>query len=149
VGIYASLRVSQLLLGEPAGPLAGYGQDWMAWAAVGTLALGALGVLAAARLRVLSAYLVVVSAATLFIAFSLRVEAALGAGLYYLVHSSFVVAALFMIADLVRRGRGDELRDLSHPVASPTVRRLAGVMFLVAAVSVAGLPPLSGFVGKL
>lgn len=149
VGIYSALRISQLLLGEPAGPLAGYGQDWLAWGAVGTLALGALGVLAAARLRVLSAYLVLVSAATLFIAFSLRAEAALGAGLYYLLHSTFVVAALFMIADLVRRGRGDEMRDLTHPVASPAVRKVAGVMFLVAAVSVAGLPPLSGFVGKL
>ena len=149
VGIYASLRVGQLLLGEPAGELAGYGQDWIAWGAVATLALGTLGVLAAPRLRVLSAYLVVVSAATLFIAFSLRAEAALGAGLYYLLHSTFVVAALFMIADLVRRGRGDEMRDLSHPVASPAVRRLAGGMYLVAAVSVAGLPPLSGFMGKL
>src|SRR5690606_13885350 len=127
-GIYASLRVGQLLLGEPAGALAGYGQDWIAWGALGTLALAALGVLAASRLRVLSAYLVVVSAATLFIAFSLRVEAALGAGLYYLVHSTFVVAALFMVADLVRRSRGNETRDLAHPVASPAVRRLAGVM---------------------
>lgn len=149
VGIYATLRVGSLLLGEPAGPLAGYGQDWLAWGALATLAVGALGVLAAARLRVLSAYLVVVSAATLFIAFSLRSEAAIGAGLYYLVHSSFVVAALFMIADLVRRGRGDELRDPAHPLVSPALRRMAALMFLVAAVSVAGLPPLSGFVGKL
>ncbi|MBY4596730.1 monovalent cation/H+ antiporter subunit D [bacterium BD-1] len=149
VGIYASLRTGQLLLGEPAGALAGYGQDWIAWGALGTLALGTLGVLAAPRLRILAAYLVLVSAATLFIAFSLRAEGVLGAGLYYLVHSTFVAAAIFMIADLVRRGRGDEMRDLSHPVASPAVRRAAGVMFLLAAVSVAGLPPLSGFVGKL
>ena len=149
VGIYATLRVGSLLLGEPAGVLAGHGQDWLAWGALGTLAVGALGVLAAHRLRVLSAYLVVVSAATLFIAFSLRTEAAIGAGLYYLVQSTFVVAALFMIADLVRRGRGDELRDPARPLVSPALRRKAGLMFLVAAVAVAGLPPLSGFVGKL
>ncbi|MFY2763239.1 monovalent cation/H+ antiporter subunit D [Arenimonas sp. MALMAid1274] len=149
VGLYASLRVGQLLLGEPAGALAGYGQDWLLAGAAGTLALGALGVLAASRLRALSAYLVVVSAATLFIAFGLGVPAMLAAGLFYLVHSTFVVAALFMIADLVRRGRGDEKRDLAHPVTSPEVRRLAGLMFLFAAISVAGLPPLSGFIAKL
>src|SRR5690606_25885293 len=58
VGIYAVLRVGALLLGEPAGTLAGYGWSWLLPAAVATLALGALGVLAASRLRVLAAYLV-------------------------------------------------------------------------------------------
>ena len=148
VGVYAVLRVSSLMLGEPAGPLAGYGGSWLLPAAVVTLGLAALGVLAASRLRGLVAYLVLVSAATLFIAFGLGDAEATGAGLYYLAHSTFAGAALFLVADLVRRRRGDntELRQFVVPMPG---RVLPGLMFLVAAVSIAGLPPLSGFIGKL
>lgn len=149
VGIYAVLRVWSLMLGEAAGPLQDYGWNWMVPLAVVTLGLGALGVLAAARMRMLVAYLVLVSAATLFIAFGLRQAETIGAGLYYLVHSTFVAAALFMIAELVRRGRGDASTDLREINAPPPVRRMASIMFLVAAVSIAGLPPLSGFIGKM
>ncbi|KGO99340.1 monovalent cation/H+ antiporter subunit D [Novilysobacter defluvii] len=149
VGIYAVLRIWALMLGEAAGPLQDYGWSWILPLAVVTLALGALGVLAAARMRMLVAYLVLVSAATLFIAFGLRQPGTIGAGLYYLVHSTFVAAALFMIAELVRRGRGDASTDLREINAPPPVRRMASIMFLVAAVSIAGLPPLSGFIGKL
>ena len=105
VGIYAVLRVSSLMLGAGAGAMSGYGWDWMIPAAVAGLAMATLGVLAASRLRVLVAYLVLVSATTLVIAFGLRSAGTIAAGLYYLVHSSFVAAALFLIADLVRRAR--------------------------------------------
>lgn len=148
VGIYAVLRISSLILGDDAGTMAGYGWDWMLPAAVGGLALATLGVLAASRLRVLVAYVVLVSATTLFVAFGLRSAGTIAAGLYYLVHSSFVVAALFLVADLVRRGRGDAGDALRAFAPAPGVRVMAGAMFLVGAASVAGLPPLSGFIGK-
>lgn len=149
VGLYAVLRVGSLLLGDAAGPLAGHGWQWMLPAAVLGLGLASLGVLAASRLRVLVAYLVLVSATTLFIAFGLRQAGTIGAGLYYLVHSSFVAAALFLLADLVRRGRGDAANDLRDIAPSPALRSRVGLLFLVAAISITGLPPLSGFVGKL
>ncbi|HSX63523.1 MAG TPA: proton-conducting transporter membrane subunit, partial [Pseudoxanthomonas sp.] len=99
-------------------------------------------------LRVLVAYLVLVSAATLFIAFALAQPETIGAGLYYLVHSTFIAAALFLIADLIRRRRGGA-RDWLEIVAPMPAKTLPALMFLIAAVSVAGLPPLSGFLGKL
>lgn len=148
VGIYAVLRIGSLLLGEPAGELAGYGWDWLMPAAVATLAMAALGVLAASRLRMLAAYLVLVSAATLLIAFGLRQPDTIGAGLYYLAHSTFVAAALFMIADFVRRTRGDA-GDFTELVAPLPPRGVVAGLFLIAAMSVAGIPPLSGFIGKL
>jgi multicomponent K+:H+ antiporter subunit D len=148
VGIYAILRIGALLLGEPAGALAGYGWSWLLPAAVATLALAALGVLAASRLRMLAAYLVLVSAATLLIAFGLRQPDTIGAGLYYLAHSTFVAAAIFLIADFVRRSRGDA-GDFTELLAPLPARGLVAVMYLVAAMSVAGIPPLSGFIGKL
>src|SRR5690606_7021969 len=135
VGLYAVLRVGSLVLGDHAGDLAGYGWDWMLPAAVGGLALATLGVLAASRLRVLVAYVVLVSATTVFIAFGFRSSGTIAAGLFYLVHSTFVAAALFLIADLVRRGRGDAGDALRAFAPAPGVRVVAGAMFLVGAVS--------------
>ena len=72
----------------------------------------------------------------------------MGAGLYYLVHSSFAGAALFLLADLIRRRRG-RAGDRKDVIAALPDKTVPGLLFLVAAVSLAGLPPLSGFIGKL
>jgi multicomponent K+:H+ antiporter subunit D len=148
VGLSAPPRSAAELPGAPAGALAGYVWSWLLPAAVATLALAALGVLAASRLRMLAAYLVLVSAATLLIAFGLRQPDTIGAGLYYLAHSTFVAAAIFLIADFVRRSRGDA-GDFTELLAPLPARGLVAVMYLVAAMSVAGIPPLSGFIGQL
>ena len=147
LGVYAVLRVFSLVFGAEAGALAGLAWPWLLPLGAATLVLATLGALAAPSLRLLAAYLVLGSAATLFIALGLASAEALGAGLYYLMHSTLVGGALFMLADLVRKQRdnaGDSLRkfDRMGPKA------LLGAMFLLAAVSVAGLPPLSGFIGK-
>jgi multicomponent K+:H+ antiporter subunit D len=146
VGLYAVLRVLSLLFGSAAGALAGFAGTALLVAGVATLALASLGVIAATRLRVLASYLVLASAATLFIAFALGQPATISAGLYYLVHSTFAGAALFLIAHHVRRHRHGDTT-----VAGLSARGwiVAGLMFLLAAVSLAGLPPLSGFLGKL
>ncbi|WP_372016200.1 monovalent cation/H+ antiporter subunit D [Pseudoxanthomonas sp. 10H] len=147
VGLYAVLRVATLSFGA-AGALDGFA--WPALLVLGgaTLALAALGVLASRRLRSLTAYLVLGSAATLFIAFALATPGTIAAGLYYLVHSTFAGAALFLLADLIRRRRGSA-GDRKDVIAPLPERAVPGVLFLLAAVSLAGLPPLSGFIGKL
>ncbi|OQP84712.1 monovalent cation/H+ antiporter subunit D [Xanthomonas phaseoli pv. syngonii LMG 9055] len=145
VGLYAVLRVSSLWFG--AGALHGFGRHALLWLGIATLLMAAFGVMAASRLRVMVSYLVVFSAATLFIAFSLDDAGALGAGLYYLPHSSFVAAALFMISDLIRRRRGSA-SDRKEVVAPLPGRAIPGTMFMIAAVAVTGLPPLPGFLAK-
>jgi multicomponent K+:H+ antiporter subunit D len=147
VGLYAVLRVSLLSFGA-AGALDGFA--WPALLALGgaTLGLAALGVLASRRLRSLTAYLVLGSAATLFIAFALATAGTIAAGLYYLLHSTFAGAALFLLTDLIRRRRGSA-GDRKDVIAALPEHVVPGVLFLVAAVSLAGLPPLSGFIGKL
>lgn len=146
VGLYAVLRVGSLLFGGTAGALAGFANSAMLMAGVLTLVLASLGVLAATRLRMLAAYLVLVSAATLFIAFALASDASVGAGLYYLAHSSFAGAALFLIAHYVRRQREN---GVALPALSSRGWLAAGLLFLLAAMTLAGLPPLSGFLGKV
>ncbi len=148
LGVYAVLRVYTLVFGSQAGALAGWAWDWLLPAGAITLVLATLGALAASSLRTLTAYLVIASAATLFIAFALATPDTIAAGLYYLLHSTFVTAALFLVADLIRGQRGDVGDNLD--VAGPLRHRaLLGLLFALAAVAVVGLPPLSGFVGKV
>jgi len=147
VGAYSILRVYSLVAGEAAGPLAHLLDAWLVPAALATLALGMLGVVASGSLRQQAAWLVVASAGTLLIAFGLGSPAALAAGLYYLPHSTFAAAALFLLADNIARARGELADRLESGPALPRAR-LVGGLFFVVAIALAGLPPLSGFLGK-
>ena len=147
VGAYAILRVYSLMFGPDSGPAAGLLDAWLLPLALLTVVAGTVGMLASRRLSQQAAYLVVVSAGTLLTAFGLGGANAVAAGLYYLAHSTFAAATLFLLADIIGKARGS-LQD--HLVTGPGLPRgqlLAG-LFLLAAVAISGLPPLSGFLGK-
>ncbi|MEO4048725.1 monovalent cation/H+ antiporter subunit D [Pseudomonas sp. CAU 1711] len=148
VGIYAILRVFTLAFGEGAGELANLAQAWLWPLALATMALGAVGALAARSLQRLLAYLVVVSAGTLLAALAVGTPQAHAAALYYLLHSSWVGGGLFLLADLIARQRGDKGGELVQGAALEHPA-LLGALFFFGAIAVIGLPPLSGFLGKL
>jgi len=149
VGVYAILRVYTLIFGAEAGMLADVALPWLWPLGLATLVLGAIGALAATELRGLIAYLVIISVGTLLAAIGLGSTAVLGAALYYLLHTTLVTGGLFLLAGSIRRQRGthgDHLLEIAPPLSQPG---LFGVLFFIAAVAVVGMPPLSGFVGKL
>jgi multicomponent K+:H+ antiporter subunit D len=146
VGAYAILRVHTLAFGPGVAGTEGMAGDWLFPAAVVTIAIGALGVLGARRLMPLIAFSVVGSMGTLLVAVAAFSPQATTAALYYMVHSTFAAAGLFLIADLVvAQRRADTLRTL------PAVAQngLLAALFFAAAIGMAGMPPLSGFLGKL
>ena len=147
VGAYGVLRVYSLIAGDTAGPLSNLLDAWLAPLALATLALGMLGAVASSGLKQQAAYLVVASIGTLLLAFGLGSADAVAAGLYYLPHSSFAAAALFLLADAIARARGELGDRFESGPAMPGAHVLGG-LFFVAAIAVAGLPPLSGFLGK-
>lgn len=148
VGIYSILRVHTLIFGPEAGELANLIQPWLWPLSLLTLAIGAVGALASPSLRMLAANLVIISVGTILLAAAIATPQAIGAALYYLIHSTFVAAALFLLADAIGQQRGNPgdrfvtARRVQQPV-------LLGTAFFVAALSVVGMPPFSGFVGKL
>ena len=149
VGAYAILRVYVLVFGAPAGgAAAGIAESLVLPAAVLTLVLGTAGVLAARTLTGLAVYGLLGSVGTLLVAVGLFTPAATAAALYYLVHSTLAGGALFLIADLVARRRGAAGDGLDASPRFADSELLAG-LFLLAAMAAVGLPPLSGFVGKL
>ncbi len=148
VGVYSIIRVHAVILGDSAGLAARAVEPWLLPVALVTTVLGVLGALAAHSLARLVAYLTVASVGTILAAVGLFTPATLSAALYYMVHSTLVVAALFLLVELVASQRGtvgDRLQPAA-PVAQPV---LLGLMTLLGAASVAGLPPLPGFLGKL
>ena len=148
VGIYSILRVYTLIFGEQAGELANLAQAWLWPLALAGIVAGALGALAATTLQAMLSYLVVVSAGTLLAAIALGTPEALSAALYYLLHSIWVAGGLFLLADLIARQRGDKAGRLVQGPALLQPHLLGGAFFF-GAIAVAGLPPLSGFLGKL
>lgn len=148
VGIYAILRVYQLIFGEHAGTLAALDQPWVWWLSLATLAVAGIGVLAARDLRLMIAYLLLVSVGTLLAGIGLRTPAATSALLYYLIHTTLVSGGLFLLAEMIglQRGKAGTRLVKSRPLHNGGV--LAG-LFFVGAITVAGLPPLSGAIGKL
>ena len=146
VGLYALLRTGSLWFGGMAGPFEDFGRGPLLVLGMGTMLLGSLGVVGALRLRIAAAYLVLMSSGTLFVAFALGEPGTIAAGLYYLPHSCFAAAAMFLIAHIVQRQRGRAGdRVLPTGLALPLK---TGLLFMVAALALIGLPPLSGFIGK-
>ena len=147
VGAYCILRVYTLIFGAQAGPAANLIESWLLPLALATLIIGMVGVVASTHLRQQTAYLVVASIGTLLITFGLNTSAGIVAGLYYLPHSTFAAAAFFLLADTIAIRRGD-MNDKFDPGPDIANKRLLGVLFFLTAILVAGLPPLSGFIGK-
>jgi multicomponent K+:H+ antiporter subunit D len=148
VGLYSILRVFTLIFGDEAGSLANMAQDWLWPLALLTIACGTVGALAASSLHGLLAYLVIVSVGTLIAGIALGTPQAQAAALFYLVHSTWISGGLFLVADLIARQRGRKHTEL---VQGPQLQNphLLGALFFAGAIAVAGLPPLSGFFGKL
>ncbi|MDI9244801.1 monovalent cation/H+ antiporter subunit D [Marinobacter sp. CHS3-4] len=148
VGIYAILRVYNLIFGSEAGDLAGLGMDWLFPLALITLAMGVIGALGAANLRKLFAWQVIISVGTLLAAISFSTEKGTSAALFYLLNTTWVVGGLFLLADLIAGQRGSVQDQI---VTAPRMRNrtFLSTLFMIGAVAAAGLPPLSGFFAKL
>ena len=148
VGIYAIVRTTTVLADADGGEVGRSAGAWLFAGGIATIVAGALGVLAAKRLKSLAASLVIVSSGVLVAAVAVGNAGVLAGALYYLVHSTLAVALLFLLVEPISRLRGatgDLLRSAAPmPHATPY-----GLAFVVAAMAAAGLPPLSGFVGKL
>ena len=175
VGVYAVLRLWLLLFGAQAGVSAHFGGAWLVGAGMVTMAFGAIGMLGAQRLGHLAGFGAIVSSGTLLAAAGFARPGLTAGLLYYLPSSTLALSALFLITDLVERWRSDgalasydrddapfltpelvplkptELDDEAQALAGrviPAAVALLGLAFMACTLVVAGLPPLSGFVGK-
>ncbi|MEN8934905.1 MAG: monovalent cation/H+ antiporter subunit D, partial [Planktotalea arctica] len=146
VGAYAIIRVYTMIFPPDLEVTSGLHEVWLLPAALISVAVGMTGVLGAKRLDRLVAFSVIGSMGMVMVAISLFTPQSIAAALYYIVHSTLAGAALFLISDLVRSARANLELTPQPPVAGAP---LTAALFFAGAIAMAGLPPLSGFLGKL
>ena len=177
VGLYALLRLWSLLFGTEAGPSAQFGSLWLIVGGMATMAFGAIGMMGSQRLTHLAGHAAVLSSGTLLAACGFGHNLLTAGLLYYLPSSTLAVSALFLLADLTERWRNggatrapyendDDAPFLSPELVPatgmnldddeqvlvgriiPAATAFMGLAYLTTTLVIAGLPPLSGFVGK-
>ena len=148
VGIYSIWRVHTAVFGNHAGDLANITPEWLWPLAWLTLVMAVVAVLASQSLKMMASNLIAVSAGTLLLAIAVNTEQATAAAIYYLIHSTLASAALLLIAGLItdQRGQAQDRLVKARAVSQPA---MLGILFFIAALALIGMPPLSGFVGKV
>jgi len=166
VGVYVLLRLGRLLFGDGAGPAsAHFGADWLLWGGAATVLVGVAGILGARELGKLAGYNVLISSGSLLGAIGLQQGAVIAGTLAYLVISTLGIAAFFLLAGMLAPHEETEAPPLLEPydpagdalyadedetrATLPAPVALLGACFMLCAVLLAGLPPLSGFLAKL
>jgi multicomponent Na+:H+ antiporter subunit D len=143
VGVYAIIRVFTLVFAHDHalfGPI-------LAGIAIATMVVGVLGAAAHYDVRRILSFHIISQIGYMLIGVALMTPLAIAGSVLYIVHHIVVKANLFLVAGAIRQVGGSfALARLGGLwVSAP----LLGLLFLIPALSLAGIPPLSGFWGKV
>jgi multicomponent Na+:H+ antiporter subunit D len=141
VGVYAIIRTETLLF--PGGRVA----DLLMVAALSTMLVGILGAVAQSDLKRLLSFTLVSHIGYLLFGVGLASRAGIAAAVFYTLHHIVVQTTLFLVAGLIERRGGSTALDRLGGLAR-TAPVLA-ILFFLPALNLAGIPPFSGFLGKL
>ncbi|SHF64447.1 Na+/H+ antiporter subunit D [Geodermatophilus nigrescens] len=141
VGVYALIRTQTLLF--PGGAL----DDVLIWAALATMVVGILGAVAQSDLRRMLSFTLVSHIGYMVFGIALGTAAGLAGAVFYVAHHIAIQTTLFLVAGLVERQGGTTSVNRLGGLARRSP--LLAVLFFVPAMNLAGIPPLSGFIGKL
>lgn len=166
VGIYTLLRLSTLFFSGSVGVSTHFGASVFLYGGLATLLVAIVGIAGTTQAARIAGYSILVSSGTLLATMGLGGVAMTSAALYYLLSATLAASALFLLVELLQRASASapaplpdieawedtNLDERAEPLVGreiPLSHALLGLTFVVSAVLVAGLPPLSGFVAKL
>jgi multicomponent Na+:H+ antiporter subunit D len=141
VGVYAIIRTETLLF--PGGRTA----DLLLVVAALTMLVGILGAVAQSDIKRLLSFTLISHIGYMLFGVGLSSSLGLAAAIFYVVHHITIQTTLFLAAGLVERRGGSTALDRLGGLAR--LSPLLAVLFFVPALNLAGIPPFSGFLGKL
>ncbi|HEX6148478.1 Na+/H+ antiporter subunit D [Nocardioides sp.] len=141
VGVYAIIRSQTLLF--PESPLT----DLLLWASLLTLVIGILGAVAQTDIKRMLSFTLVSHIGYMLFGIALGTATGYAGAVFYVAHHITIQTTLFLVLGLVeRRGGSTSLIRLGGLARlSPVI----AVLFFVPAMNLAGIPPMSGFLGKV
>jgi multicomponent Na+:H+ antiporter subunit D len=141
VGVYALIRIVTLFW-----PDAGIAHEVLLWVACATMLIGVLGAAAQVEVRRILSFHIVSQVGYMILGLAIATPLALAGAVFYLIHHIVVKANLFFIGGIAARLTGSErLAAMGGLYARAPWLAL---LFAIPALSLAGIPPLSGFWAK-
>ncbi|WP_201294679.1 MULTISPECIES: Na+/H+ antiporter subunit D [unclassified Nocardiopsis] len=141
VGVYAIIRTQTLLF--PGEQLNGL----LMWVALATMIMGILGAVAQTDIKRLLSFTLISHIGYMVFGVALGSEQGMTGAVFYVAHHITVQTTLFLVTGLIERRGGstslDQLGGLGR------IAPVLAVLFFVPAMSLGGIPPLSGFLGKV
>lgn len=146
VGIYSILRVNGTVFDDALSQE--ILKSWLLPIGLITSLYGVIAAIGADRLRRFVGFMVLSSIGTLLTAIAMSNTQAWSGALYYLVHSTLIGAAFYLFCGWITSQRGD-FKD--HLKVAPRIKQEKAAMltYFLIAMMLAGLPPFSGFLGKV
>lgn len=141
VGVYAIIRTQFLLFPDSAL------QNLIMGAGLLTMIVGILGAMAQPGIKRMLSFTLVSHIGYMLFGIGLATEAGLSAAIFYIAHHITVQTALFLITGLIERAGGSTVIDRLGGLAAGAP--VLAFLFFVPAMNLAGIPPFSGFVGKV
>ena len=142
VGVYAMIRAFTLIF-HPVFPDF---QEILLVVAVATMVTGVFGAATQMNIRRILSFHIISQIGYMILGLALLTPLALAGAVFYVVHHIIVKANLFLIGGIIARKTGSE--DLKQIGGLFKSAPALAILFLIPALSLGGIPPLSGFWAK-
>ncbi|MCA0970001.1 Na+/H+ antiporter subunit D [Halobacillus litoralis] len=143
VGIYSILRTFTLMFNQDVQLT----HTLFIYLAAFTMLFGVIGAMSTNNIKLVVAYNIIPAVGFMLMGIGIFTETSISGTIYYLVHDMIIKAALFLLVGIIAYVAGtSDLRKMGGLIHHYPV---LGWFFFVASLVLAGIPPFSGFIGKL
>ncbi|MCU9595580.1 Na+/H+ antiporter subunit D [Caldibacillus thermolactis] len=143
VGVYSIIRTFTLFFNFEQGHL----YEMLMILAIITVIIGVIGSIAYWDIKQIIIYNIITAIGVILYGVAVSTETSLTGSVFYLIHDMLIKAALFLLIGMI-----------IHITGTSNLRKFSGLIkhyptlawtYFIAALSLGGIPPLSGFVGKM